>query len=81
MKNKIMLSILGILTLGLLTGCGNYDIIDTHYTYDKAVCNYNGEKFELSISKWTDYEGEQIQIFSGGKVYLISANNCYLIDE
>lgn len=80
MKNKIILGLIGIASLGLLTGC-NKEIFDTTYSYDKAVCNYGGYKFELKIDKWTDYDGEQLQIKSGGKTYLLSANNCYLIDE
>ena len=76
MKKLLVLSV-GIL---LLTGC-NKQILDLDYDYNKAVCNYNGEKFTLEIDKWTDYDGEQLQIKSNGKTYLLSANNCYLISE
>lgn len=76
MKKLLVLSV-GIL---LLTGC-NKQILDLDYDYYKAVCNYNGEKFTLEIDKWTDYDGEQLQIKSNGKTYLLSANNCYLISE
>ena len=62
----------------IFTGC-NYEIIDLNYDFDTIICNYNGDKFELKIDKWVDYEGEQIQIKSDGKVYLLSANNCYMI--
>ena len=79
MKKKIF-SLGIILSVILLTGC-NKDIWDTQYTFNRIVCNYNGEKFELKIDKWTDYEGEQLQIKSDGKVYLLSANNCYMIKE
>ena len=79
MKKKIF-SLGIILSVILLTGC-NKDIWDTQYTFNRIVCNYNGEKFELKIDKWTDYEGEQIQIKSDGKTYLLSANKCYMIDE
>ncbi len=75
---KILILCLMVL---LLTGC-NKQIIDLDYTYDKAICNYDGDKFTLKIDKWTDYEdGEQFQIKSNGKTYLVSANKCYLIDE
>ncbi|MBO7697048.1 MAG: membrane lipoprotein lipid attachment site-containing protein [Methanobrevibacter sp.] len=64
----------------MLTGC-NRQIFDLEYTYDKAVCNYDGNQFELKIDKWSDYEGEQLQIISNGDIYLISANKCYLVKD
>lgn len=79
MKKKL-LNLGIILSILLLTGCNN-EIFDTNYTFDTVKCNYNGDKFELKIDKWTDYEGEQLQIKSDGKVYLLSANNCYMINE
>lgn len=64
----------------LLSGC-NKEIFDTTYTFKKAICNYNNDKFTLNIKSWTDYDGEQLQIKDKkGKTYLISANNCYLTD-
>ena len=56
-------------------------ILDLDYEYNKVICNYDGDKFELNIDKWTDYEGEQLQVKSNGKTYLLSANKCYLIKE
>ena len=79
MKKLIYLGSFVILVL-CLTGC-NKQIVDLKYTYNKAVCNYDGNKFELKIDKWNDYDGEQLQIISNGKVYLISANKCYLIKD
>lgn len=74
---KIILLIVPVL---LLTGC-NKQVFDFKYTFDKAYCNYNGDKFELDIDQWNDFDGEQIQIKSNGKTYLISANQCYLVEE
>lgn len=80
MKKKL-LSLGIILSVILLTGC-NQDLFDTEYTFDKIKCNYNGDKFELKIDSWTDYaDGEQLQVKSDGKVYVLSANNCYMIKE
>lgn len=75
MKKYLLLFIMPL----LLTGC-NYKIFDTKYTFDKIICNYDGDKFELKVDSWTDYEdGEQIQIESEGKIYLLSMNKCYMI--
>lgn len=71
--------ILGILLL-CLTGC-NKQIFDLDYEFDEIICNYDGDKFELKIDKWNDYEGEQIQVISGGKTYLVSSNKCYLVKK
>ena len=76
MKKLIIL----IIPILLLCGC-NKDIFDFNYNIDRAICNYNGNKFELKVDEWTDYEGEQIQVKSKGKIYLLSANNCYFIDD
>lgn len=79
--NKLKKIILLIVPLLLLTGC-NKQVFDFKYTFDKAYCNYNGNEFELKIDKWQDYyDGEQIQIQSNEKVYLVSTNNCYLVKE
>lgn len=76
MKKLLILS-LGVI---LLTGC-NKQILDLDYEYNKVKCNYDGDKFELNIDKWTDYDGEQLQVKSNGKTYLLSANKCYLIKD
>lgn len=74
-----------IIAIAILILCGltdsNKQVFDFDYTFNEIVCNYDGDKFELKIDKWTDYEGEQIQVKSNGKTYLLSANHCYLIGE
>ena len=81
-KNILILIILLAVAAFALTGC-NMSIIDTTYTFDKAIVYMGNEKIELEIKKWKDYEdGEQIQIETkDGKVYLISMNNAILIKE
>lgn len=73
--------VLAVLIMTIITTGCNKQIFDFKYTFNKAICNYDGDKFELLIDKWNDYEGEQIQIISNHKTYLISANKCYLVDE
>lgn len=78
-KARILIGLL--LLIVMVTGC-NYEIIDTTYTYNKAICEIGNEIKEIKIKKWTDYEGEQLQITDeDGNVYLISSYNCVLIKE
>lgn len=78
MKVKYLLIL--IIFMLFITGC-NKEILDTSYSFDKIVCNYDGIKFELKVDTWNDYEGEQLQIKSEGKTYLVSANKCYMIGD
>lgn len=84
MKKVITMSIAIIMcvTLALgLSGCGNMQMLDTTYTFDKAIINLgNGEVVEVNIKSWGDYDGEQLQIIAeDGTVYLTSSFNCTLI--
>ena len=76
---KIFLTVALLLML-CLTGC-NYDMIDTTFTYDKAIIDLNnGNIVEVDVKQWKDYDGEQIQIVSkDGTIYLTSSFNCTLI--
>ena len=79
---KIVLSLLVVMLLLTVTGCGNKDMWDTNYTFDRAICNIGGEYEEIKIRQWSDYDGEQIQIIAtDGKIYLVSTNNCTLIRD
>lgn len=79
MKRKILAAV--ILCTMLLSGCGNYDMLDTTYTYDKAIIKLaNDEVIEVEIKSWKDYDGEQLQITAkDGTVYLTSSFRCDLI--
>lgn len=84
MKKKVLVAILATTTILGLTGCGNKDLFDTNYTYDRAIIGLpNGESVEVEIKQWKDYEdGEQLQIISkDGTVYLTSTLNCTLIND
>lgn len=76
MKKIILIGI----SIFILTGC-NKQLLDFDYHYDEIICNYDGNRIELKIDKWSDYEGEQIQVKSNGKTYLLSANKCYMIGD
>lgn len=85
LRNKNFVTILGIVVAAivvlLLSGC-NYQVIDLDYNYNKAICNIGGEFKEIEIKKWTDYDGEQLQIKgTDGNTYLVSSVNCTFIKE
>ena len=73
----------GLMCVALLTGCGNQDIIDTNYTFNKAIITITpDETIEVKVKKWSDYEGEQVQIIAeDGTIYLTSTLNCTLIND
>lgn len=80
MKKRLMA--VAILTGALLLGgCGNRDMFDTNYTYDRAIIELaNGEIVDVKIKQWRDYDGEQVQIIAeDGTVYLTSSMRCDLI--
>lgn len=91
MKNKnivrglcvLMLIAVLALIVCMCTGCGNVQLVDTVYTYDRAIIEMpGGDVIEVDIKKWGDYDGEQLQIVAeDGTVYLVSSYNCVLIRD
>ena len=83
MKKKVLTVILTPLVVLGLTGCGNKDMFDTVYTFDRAIIELpNGEVVEGKIDKWADYEdGDQIQITINGTIYLVHSSKCVLIND
>ena len=73
MNKLIALLMIVLIVLGL-TGC-NYVLFDTKYRFDYAIIKLpNGEVIEGKIVKWTDYDGEQLQIvMEDGNTYLVSS--------
>lgn len=81
MKKKILAALL--LTMTLLSGCGNKDMWDTVYTYDRAIILLqDGTVVDGKVESWSDYEdGDQIQVTIDGTVYLVHSSNITLIQE
>lgn len=84
-KAVSFISIILILLIILVTtaGCGNKQVFDTTYTFDKAIISLpNGEVVEGEVQSWKDYEdGDQIQVKIDGKTYLVHSSNIALINE
>ena len=69
---KIVGLFLAVIMVLVLTGCGNYNLLDTTYQYDKVHVHNEDKCFE--VKSWTDYEGEQIQVELVDGTYLLVSN-------
>lgn len=84
MKKIFLVIIALILACLLLTGCGNRAIIDTTYSFSRAIVYApDGTKIaEGKVTNWRDYEdSDQLQVCINGKTYLTAAENTILIAE
>ena len=82
MKKCLVVVLLASFISVICTGCGNHQIFDLQYTFNKAIINVGTETITVDVAKWRDYGGEQLQITaSDGTVYLTSSFNCTLIKE
>ena len=84
MKHKLFMSVAAVLIIcGIIfTGCGNRQILDTTWSFDKAIIILGDEKIEVQVESWKDYEDTTIQIRTkDGKVYLTDVKNVLMIKE
>lgn len=73
---------IAVVVVCCFTGCGNRQVFDTTYTFDRAILSLpNGEVIEGRVESWKDFEGDQIQVKIDGKSYLVHSENIVLIDE
>lgn len=81
MNKRILLPLLLIIVLIALTACGNKDMFDIVYTFDRAIIKLpNGEIVEGKVESWSDFaDGDQLQITIDGKIYLVHSSDAVLI--
>ncbi len=80
-KRIIALGLLAIATTSALTGC-NYSCVDTKYTFNKAIIVNDNIATIIEIDKWTDYDGEQLQIITkDGTIIVTSSFDTKLIND
>lgn len=78
-KRKTIILITLITLITILTAC-NKTIIDTNYTFDKAIIQKGDKEIIVDIKSWKDYAGEQIQLeLTDGSVILVSSYNTILV--
>ena len=78
---KTLLALLLLVSLLLLTACGNRSLFDTTYTFTRAMIALpDGSWIEGPVEKWRDYEdGDQLQVTINGVTYLTHATNVVLM--
>jgi uncharacterized lipoprotein NlpE involved in copper resistance len=80
-KGILIIMLAGIL---MLVGCGNRQLIDTKWTFNKAKISIGNEIIEVQVKSWLDYEGgdTSIQVVAtDGTVYLTDKKNVLLMGE
>ena len=79
MKKKIAAILAAMMTMCALAGC-NYTMLDTTFTYKYAIIALpDGTVIKGEVERWTDYEGEQLQVTIDGQTYLTSSFNCVMM--
>ena len=81
-KRIVLVLLLVAICLGLCA-CGNKDMWDTVYTYDRVIISLADDSVVTGrVQNWRDYEdGDQIQVKVDGKTYLVHSMNVTLIAE
>lgn len=83
MKKFLVTALALMLLIATLSSCGNYQMIDTTYRFDRAIISLpNGQIIEGKVDSWMDYEdGDQIQVKINGVTYLVHSSDVVLIKE
>ncbi len=80
-KKVITLALIATLATATLTGC-NKDVWDFKYTFNKAIIVNGDTATIVEIDKWTDYDGEQLQIITkDGTIIVTSSFDTKLIND
>jgi hypothetical protein len=83
MKKRLLATLLSFVLIFGLTACGNMQLIDTTWSYEKAIIQLpDGTVIEGECESWTDFENsDQIQVKIDGKQYLVHSEDVVLISE
>jgi len=66
-----------------LTGCGNRQMFDTTWNFNRVYLIVGDETFELEIDSWRDFDGSDMIQFrtTDGRTYLTHSTNIILIQD
>lgn len=66
-----------------MSGCGNMDVMDLHYTFHYVVTEENNQHVLHKVKSWSDSEGESVTISTEccGNYLWTSANKAVLYEN
>lgn len=80
-KKAAAIALAGILSTTTLTWC-NHILVDTKMTFNKAIIFGENSVTIVEIEKWSDYDGEQLQIKTKDGAYILTSSfDTKLIDD
>ena len=79
----IALLVIAVILFSIPYVTGNKTMFDTNYNFTKAIIVMEGEKTEVDITTWVDFDNsDMMQVTStDGTVYLTHSDNILLISE
>lgn len=82
-KNILLILSAAMVSLSLLTGCGNRQMMDTTYRFQTAVIAMpDGTVVTGKVEGWKDYDdSDAVQVKIDGKTYYTFLGNVVLINE
>lgn len=80
-KKIIILVVILAAAVFILSACGNRQMIDTTYSFNKAYIKLGDEWKVVSVKGWRDFDdGDEIQVQdSEGNTYLTHYNNVVMV--
>lgn len=79
-----ILTIIAAIALScVLGGCGNMDILDYHWTFNRALIKTDGGKWrEVELKAWHDYkDSDMIAVETATQVLVTHSANVILIKD
>lgn len=83
MKKKIIYLVFACIMGLSLSACGNKQLFDTTYTFNKAILSLpDGTVIAGKVTSWKDFsDGDQVQVVIDGTTYLLHTANVALISN
>lgn len=83
MKKLLVFVITAIVLVGVLMACGNRQLLDTTWSFDRAILKQaDGTIVSGKVESWTDYEdSDMVQVKIDGVTYFTHIVNVTMITE